>query len=221
MLPLQGEPSWRGQPAVCSIPGSHSPNLAAQAGVFTITLTAAARGRPQPVVALETVAETSWRSGTPLIEKYSRPREEAAALPELCEAYGVSGATMFPGPDGRFAPPSNDRQGLPPKGPGRRRCRPRTLSSLARAAALALQLSAVSAVIGGYLDRRFSRDSQPQATPSAPARRTSQRASEPWQRAYCAARGNLEWTLSQRYGVRSSAGRLRALLARELRFALE
>lgn len=100
VLPQAGEPSWRDSLAVCSIPASHSPNLAAQSGVFTITLMAADRGRPQPVLALETVVEKSWRSGPPLIEKYTLPREEAAALLELCEAYGVSGATMFPGPDG-------------------------------------------------------------------------------------------------------------------------
>ncbi len=97
---LDGEPSWRGELAVQTVPASHSPNLAAQSGVFTLTIDDAGRGQPLKVTSVDEIVARSWRSGEHLIQKCTLPGREAANLLELCEAYGVCGATMFPGADG-------------------------------------------------------------------------------------------------------------------------
>jgi hypothetical protein len=55
---------------------------------------------PDPVGLIEDIVERSWRSGEPLIQKYEVPRDQAGDVLELCEAFGVCGATMFPGADG-------------------------------------------------------------------------------------------------------------------------
>lgn len=104
-LPLQGEMFWRKWLVTFAVPTSHSVNLAAQQGVFSLTLLHSDRGHPLVVEAFEDIAARIWISGPPLLWKYTLPRGEAPELLELCEAYGVSGATMFPGPDGavRFA----------------------------------------------------------------------------------------------------------------------
>jgi hypothetical protein len=96
----EGSAQWREQLAIHRVPASHSPNIAAQSGVFTLTLLPATRGRPLEVFAVEDIVRGSWRSGEPLIQKFESPRAEAGAVLELCEAFGVCGATMFPGADG-------------------------------------------------------------------------------------------------------------------------
>jgi hypothetical protein len=96
----EGRPYWGDQLAIHRVPAAHSPNIAAQSGLFTLTLLPAARGIPLNVVAVEDIVERSWRSGEPLIQKYEVPRDQAGDVLELCEAFGVCGATMFPGADG-------------------------------------------------------------------------------------------------------------------------
>lgn len=96
----EGHCNWRDQLAIHRVPASHSPNIAAQSGVFTLTLLPAQRGTPLKVVAVEEIVERSWCSGEPLIQKFTVPREQAGEVLELCEAFGVCAARMFPGPDG-------------------------------------------------------------------------------------------------------------------------
>lgn len=91
---------WGDQLAIHRVPAAHSPNIAAQSGLFTLTLLSATRGAPLDVLAVEDIVERSWRSGEPLIQKYEVPRDQAGDVLELCEAFGVCGATMFPGADG-------------------------------------------------------------------------------------------------------------------------
>lgn len=96
----EGRPFWHEQLTIHRVPAAHSANIAAQSGLFTLTLLPAARGFPLEVVGVEDIVERSWRSGEPLIQKYEVPREQAGDVLELCEAFGVCGATMFPGADG-------------------------------------------------------------------------------------------------------------------------
>lgn len=96
----EGSSFWREQLAIRRVPAAHSANIAAQSGLFTLTLLPAARGVPLEVLAVEDIVERSWRSGEPLIQKYEVPRDHAGDVLELCEAFGVCGATMFPGADG-------------------------------------------------------------------------------------------------------------------------
>lgn len=96
----EGRSYWSEQLALHWVPAAHSPNIAAQSGLFSLTLLPAVRGGPLDVVAVEDIVERSWRSGEPLIYKYEVPRDIAGDLLELCEAFGVCGATMFPGADG-------------------------------------------------------------------------------------------------------------------------
>jgi len=60
----------------------------------------AARGVPLTVVTVEDIVERSWQAGESLIQKYEVPRDHAGEVLELCEAFGVCAATMFPGADG-------------------------------------------------------------------------------------------------------------------------
>lgn len=91
---------WREQLAIHRVPAAHSANIAAQSGLFTLTLLRATRGVPLEVIAVEDIVEGSWCSGEALIQKYVVARDHAGEVLELCEAFGVCGATMFPGPDG-------------------------------------------------------------------------------------------------------------------------
>jgi hypothetical protein len=100
-LDLDGEPTWRTLLVVPTIPASVSANLAAQFGAFTITLLAATRGKPLDVEGIEEILSRCVPvHDAPLVHKHSLPQAEAADLLEICETYGVSAASMFPGPDG-------------------------------------------------------------------------------------------------------------------------
>jgi hypothetical protein len=100
-----GEPVWRDRLAIVHVPTSRSPNLAAQAGLFTVLLgLAGSRGQHLQVSSVEDVVRAGRGRNTkpeytPL-HKFVLPSSEAPKLLEICELYGVSGATMFPGLDG-------------------------------------------------------------------------------------------------------------------------
>ncbi|MES1174031.1 MAG: FRG domain-containing protein [Myxococcales bacterium] len=104
-LPPDGEVFWREWLVTIAVPASDSVNLAAQQGLFSLTLLPGVRGRPLAIEAFEEIAARIFSGDATLLRKHTLPRDEAPELLELCEAYGVSGATMFPGSDGaaRFA----------------------------------------------------------------------------------------------------------------------
>jgi hypothetical protein len=91
---------WREHVTIHRVPASHSPNIAAQSGLFTLTKLPASRGVQLKRLTVEDLVAASWRSGPALLHKYVVPRDQACEVLELCEAFGVSAATMFPGPDG-------------------------------------------------------------------------------------------------------------------------
>jgi hypothetical protein len=91
---------WREHVTIHRVPASHSPNIAAQSGLFTLTKLRASRGVQLQRLAVEDLVGASWRSGPALLHKYIVPRDQACEVLELCEAFGISAATMFPGPDG-------------------------------------------------------------------------------------------------------------------------
>jgi hypothetical protein len=125
-LDVAGEQLWGHRVAVVEIPTAHSPNLAAQAGLFTVTLTTEppdAEGPVQQPASIEDIIDgctikfaapeggktsagaisaTNLYRRWPevLLRKYTLPRQCAGDLLTLCRLYGVSGATMFPGYDG-------------------------------------------------------------------------------------------------------------------------
>jgi hypothetical protein len=78
-------------------PGSTSVNLAAQAGVFTLLKEDGTRRSPSVKKFLEEEFRTS--RNTPLW-KFTLPVTQAKRILELCELYGITGATLFPGYDG-------------------------------------------------------------------------------------------------------------------------
>ncbi|MDE0401361.1 MAG: FRG domain-containing protein [Candidatus Poribacteria bacterium] len=82
---------------IIHVPGSISPNLAAQSGVFTVHPHNGARGETFAITGLEDEFRTL--PNTPLL-KLSIPTGESARLLELCEKMGISGAKMFPNADG-------------------------------------------------------------------------------------------------------------------------
>lgn len=92
--------SWREHVTIHRVPASHSPNIAAQSGLFTLTKLPASRGVPLKRLAVEDLVTSGWRSGPALLDKYIVPQDRACEVLELCEAFGISAATMFPGPDG-------------------------------------------------------------------------------------------------------------------------
>jgi hypothetical protein len=118
-LDLRGQMVWRRQIGVIEIPTAHSPNLAAQAGLFTVTLSREdPRGSVSAPKAVDgLIRECTFEMGLPaptvpgrppdarprpevLMVEYKLPASCAADVLTLCRGYGISGATMFPGYDG-------------------------------------------------------------------------------------------------------------------------
>lgn len=82
---------------IVKVPASASINLAAQAGLFTIHKQNASRGTLFSSQPLEN--EFGSLPNTPL-QKTTLPVTESKSLLALCELYGVTAATLFPGFDG-------------------------------------------------------------------------------------------------------------------------
>ncbi|MFJ5538178.1 FRG domain-containing protein [Vreelandella titanicae] len=83
------------------MPGSASANLAAQAGVFTVTTLAASYGGGQESVSLENLSDIQRSSAEkPVLTKCTLPITEAPKLLSLCDEFGVKGSTLFPGYEG-------------------------------------------------------------------------------------------------------------------------
>lgn len=117
-LDVRGEGVWGDELAIVRIPAAHSPNLAAQHGVFTVTLASGSTDSlspmPPPRSVEDIIRACTFEKGLPkpvrgpfvyprpevLLVKYTLGRKHATDLLDLCRAYGVSGATMFPGFDG-------------------------------------------------------------------------------------------------------------------------
>lgn len=78
-------------------PGSVSPHLAAQSGLFTVQRLLAQRGSNLEIRSLDEVI--AGRSGSDLL-KFTVPVTESVRLLHLCERIGINAATLFPGPDG-------------------------------------------------------------------------------------------------------------------------
>lgn len=83
--------------SVVSLPGSISPYLAAQSGLFTVHPHNGRRGGPFHVSGLE--EEFAILPKTPLM-KLKAPVRESPRLLELCQKAGYTAATMYPGADG-------------------------------------------------------------------------------------------------------------------------
>lgn len=88
-LNTEGHQEWRGLKLV-DLPGGNSSNLAAQAGLFTVSPTA--KGLNE----LFLPTSIGYRGGL-ILDCFTLPRREAGELIAACEKLGVSGATMFPG----------------------------------------------------------------------------------------------------------------------------
>lgn len=80
---------------VVKTPGSVSPHLAAQAGLFTVQNLR----EGSELVGLE-LEEKLWRGGKCPLLKLTLPVSESAELLDLCEKVGVSASSLFPGADG-------------------------------------------------------------------------------------------------------------------------
>ncbi|PWY43395.1 FRG domain-containing protein [Pseudomonas sp. RW405] len=87
--------------AVVDMPGGTSINLAAQSGLFTLPITMIGGEQPFTARPLEQVPEIYEHNpyGLPLI-RYKLPYRQVPRLLELCNRFGVSGATLFPGYEG-------------------------------------------------------------------------------------------------------------------------
>ncbi|MDC8804201.1 FRG domain-containing protein [Halomonas pacifica] len=93
---------------VIEAPGSTSPNLAAQSGVFTESPISSFFNSRLPVdestffpVGLQHKMSLYEKSPkTPVIEVFTLPIEQAGSLLKGCELLGVSGTTLFPGYEG-------------------------------------------------------------------------------------------------------------------------
>lgn len=79
------------------VPGATSSNLAAQSGLFTFLKQFGKRGEIFKPIPLED--EFLSLPGTPLW-KITLPVEHAIEVLDLCELYGISASTLFPGYDG-------------------------------------------------------------------------------------------------------------------------
>ncbi|MES2282940.1 MAG: FRG domain-containing protein [Pseudomonadota bacterium] len=88
-LNISQHEKWTGLKLV-DVPGGNSSNLAAQAGLFTVS--------PTVLVDHDLFLPTSigYRGGLDL-DCFTLPKDQAGKLIEACEKLGVSGATMFPG----------------------------------------------------------------------------------------------------------------------------
>ncbi|MNP04352.1 hypothetical protein D3C76_962640 [compost metagenome] len=87
--------------AIVDMPGGTSTNLAAQSGLFTLQLTNIHGSEPFVALPLEQVSEIYEHNpyGVPLL-RYKMPYRQVPRLLELCNRFGVSGATLFPGYEG-------------------------------------------------------------------------------------------------------------------------
>jgi hypothetical protein len=95
------EPMWRDHLTVYQPPRSRTPNLTAQMGLFTIINTKESRLQAPVFRSIEDVLLDSCRHATrPPLHKYTLPVGEAADVLEVCELYGITATTMFPGFDG-------------------------------------------------------------------------------------------------------------------------
>jgi hypothetical protein len=79
---------------IIKVPGSTSSNLAAQSGLFTVLKLPIGRGQPFLQKPLED--EFACSPHTPLW-KITLPVNHITKVLDLCELYGVSAATLFPG----------------------------------------------------------------------------------------------------------------------------
>jgi len=82
--------------SIISVPGSASKNLAAQAGVFSLHRQEGKTREPINFVSME---QEFTRLPDTLLFKISIPIKSKKIL-ELCELYGVTASTLFPGFDG-------------------------------------------------------------------------------------------------------------------------
>lgn len=86
------------------VPGGTSPNLAAQDGVFTVSIRRDHTRNKSEIIALEKKAESlslpKSEDALPLFLKFTLPFDEASNLLTLCADLGVKGSTMFPGFEG-------------------------------------------------------------------------------------------------------------------------
>ena len=82
---------------IIKVPGSNSPNVAAQAGAFTLLRQEGGRGQPfEGDIALDRYL-LGLNSHVPLpLLKVTLPVSEAKQALALCALYGITGATLFP-----------------------------------------------------------------------------------------------------------------------------
>jgi FRG domain-containing protein len=80
-------------------PGSVTPHLAAQAGLFTIQRVHGARGKPLVVQGLDQSLWSSQSTRAQLIQ-LTLPVREAVVLFQYCEQAGISAATLYRSADG-------------------------------------------------------------------------------------------------------------------------
>jgi hypothetical protein len=78
-------------------PGSVSPYLAAQSGLFTVQRVSGGRNQ---AVEMKSLEEEFKAAGAPDIRKLTAPVTESVRLYDLCGRIGVSAASLFPGADG-------------------------------------------------------------------------------------------------------------------------
>lgn len=100
-LRIFGHEDWKNI-ALVEMPGGTSANLAAQAGVFTVSGINAGRGERFESLALEYEQDVYKRhtEDEPGLVKLTLPIEEAARLLYLCDDLGVKGSVLFPGYEG-------------------------------------------------------------------------------------------------------------------------
>jgi hypothetical protein len=80
------------------VPGSTSPNISVQQGSFILVSNSGRRGEKfTPDVSLESQLPTH---GSPMLHKVTLPNSLAPELLLVCEKYGISAASVFPGYDG-------------------------------------------------------------------------------------------------------------------------
>jgi hypothetical protein len=79
---------------IIPIPGSNNPNIAAQDGLFTLLRQKYARGAPfEGTHCLNRYVQSHEREA---LRKITLPLQEAPKIIDLCERYGVTGATLYP-----------------------------------------------------------------------------------------------------------------------------
>lgn len=100
-LKVFGHQNWENI-ALVEMPGGTSTNLAAQAGVFTVSGINAGRGERFESLALESEKDVYKLEtiGSPSLVKITLPIEEAGELLRLCDDLGVKGSVLFPGYEG-------------------------------------------------------------------------------------------------------------------------